>query len=560
MKKLSKKIIAAIVAAVLLIGGGLGIHAFTQRNKKVDVFSVASLNVQGYQENLSSYGFVYDGDSQSVNVEPSQIVNKVYVSEGDSVKAGDPLIQFDTESQQLTIELKELEVEEAQDRLAELQSELNKLLNTKPVERKSEDVPADEDTEEPEEDSNEDESEPAPKPEKEKIKDAYSILDSLEDNLDSEADGSEEKPYRFLAAENGIIQGTFFNKLNEEKKFAVVEVRKGNTLDGKLIVSHTFNGEELRHFEDYETFFATTLEYAGGSGGILWDQAVPGDGTYTGDAQSGDTFNPNSTTPSGGPNPTTPSSDPSDSGTSDVEYTAEELANAIAQTRKDISSADLTYRKLALDLKILKENAGDGIVYAKKDGVVTIAHDKDDIPQDGTPMVKVSSGEGVMIQGIISELLLDQVQPGQTVNVNCWETQESYNATVSSVDDFPSNDEMYYGGNPNSSFYNFYAYIEDAADIPEYAYLDLTFDAGENAEQNISISNAYIRDDAKGKYVMKDDNGRLAKQYITTGGVFWGEYVEILDGLTLDDAIAFPYGDGAKEGTLTQMVEEGMMY
>ena len=541
MKKLGKKIIAIVLAALLLIGGGLGLYFFNQQNKKVEVFSVSSINMSGMSTPLSSYGFVYDQDSQSVYVEPSQIVNKVYVSEGDKVKAGDPLLQFDTESQSLTIELKELEVEKAQQNIANLQSQLYTLQNTKPVEKK-------------EESEEEKEEEPKTDPKKKKVKDAYSLIDTIKDNHDSEADGSEEKPYRFLATEDGIIKGTFFNELRKEKKFGVVEVRKGNTLDGKLIVSHTFNGEELRKYEDTETFFATTLEYAGGSGGILFDGVIPGDGPYPGDATSGDTFNPGYT-----PGQSTPTDTPSDD-ISNMEYTAEELAQAIAQTQRDLNAADLAYRKLLLELKILRENAGDGIVYAKKDGVVTIAHEKDDIPNDGTAMVKVSSGEGLMIQGTISELLLDQVQPGQSVTVNCYETQGVYTATVSSVDEYPNSDQYGYGGNPNSSYYNFYAYIEDGTDIPSQAYLDLTFDqVSENDE--ICLEGVYLKEDSKGTYVMKDDNGFLKKQYVTTGATYWGDFIEILDGLTLDDAIAFPFGDGAKEGVRTELSEErGVVY
>ena len=38
------------------------------------------------------------------------------------------------------------------------------------------------------------------------------------------------------------------------------------------------------------------------------------------------------------------------------------------------------------------------------------------------------------------------------------------------------------------------------------------------------------------------------KQIVTTGRTLYGEYTEILSGLTQDDYIAFPYGKNVKDG------------
>ena len=54
---------------------------------------------------------------------------------------------------------------------------------------------------------------------------------------------------------------------------------------------------------------------------------------------------------------------------------------------------------------------------------------------------------------------------------------------------------------------------------------------------------------------MMDQNGRLRKQYVRTGRIFYGRIIEILDGITPEDAIAFPYGS-AQEGAKTKMSEE----
>ena len=64
---------------------------------------------------------------------------------------------------------------------------------------------------------------------------------------------------------------------------------------------------------------------------------------------------------------------------------------------------------------------------------------------------------------------------------------------------------------------------------------------------------AFIRDDHGQKYVMKDVDGKLVKIYIKTGKVYFNMSTEVLSGLSDTDYIAFPYGDGAIEGTRTQI-------
>ena len=43
-------------------------------------------------------------------------------------------------------------------------------------------------------------------------------------------------------------------------------------------------------------------------------------------------------------------------------------------------------------------------------------------------------------------------------------------------------------------------------------------------------------------YVMKDVNGRLQKQVLKTGKIYWGSDIVVNGGLTTEDKIAFPYG------------------
>ena len=59
---------------------------------------------------------------------------------------------------------------------------------------------------------------------------------------------------------------------------------------------------------------------------------------------------------------------------------------------------------------------------------------------------------------------------------------------------------------------------------------------------------------------MADENGRLKKQAVKTGKIYYGSYQEILDGLTMDDLIAFPYGKNVREGVKVEMPDTAESY
>lgn len=70
------------------------------------------------------------------------------------------------------------------------------------------------------------------------------------------------------------------------------------------------------------------------------------------------------------------------------------------------------------------------------------------------------------------------------------------------------------------------------------------------------IPKVYVRDEDGKHYVMKDDGGKLKKQYIKVGKTVYGSLVEIKGGITSDDKICFPYGKNIKEGTKTKDTDQ----
>ena len=215
-------------------------------------------------------------------------------------------------------------------------------------------------------------------------------------------------------------------------------------------------------------------------------------------------------------------------------------------------------RQAQADLKELQSELEDGVVYAKKDGIVTTVCDPANPPKDGTPFLQLSGASGLYISGTIGELDLDTVKIGQSVSAVNYMTGDTYEGTISEISNVPSDSVNYYGdSNPNSSFYEYTAYIENPQNLKKGDSLELTIDtSSEGSDSGLYIDKSYVRTENGQSYIYKDDNGKLKKQSVKTGKSLWGSYVEIKSGLTNDDYIAFPYG--VREGEKTKVSEDGM--
>lgn len=179
-------------------------------------------------------------------------------------------------------------------------------------------------------------------------------------------------------------------------------------------------------------------------------------------------------------------------------------------------------------------------------------------PKDGTPFLQLSGASGLYISGTIGELDLDAVKVGQSVSAVNYMTGDTYEGTISEISNVPSDSVNYYGdSNPNSSFYEYTAYIENPQNLKKGDSLELTIDtSSEGSDSGLYIDKSYVRTENGQSYIYKDDNGKLKKQSVKTGKSLWGSYVEIKSGLTNDDYIAFPYG--VREGEKTKVSEDGM--
>lgn len=254
----------------------------------------------------------------------------------------------------------------------------------------------------------------------------------------------------------------------------------------------------------------------------------------------------------------------------DDSYTPDELKDAIAEKEEQLAEAKQDLNEAKINYQEAKKEVEAATIKAKVSGKVTVAYTKEAMPSDGSPAIVVRAEDGMYVKVAIDEMALDTVKVGGTITCTSMESGEEYEAVVKDISEFPvSNMDAYDSmNNPNSSYYPVTAYIEDADGLKTGESVSVSYNAqsmGTTSENTIYLQKAYVRVDEENKqsYVYKEGkNGRLKKQYVKTGKTIYGQYVEILSGVTLEDNIAFPYGKNVKEGAKVKLSddEENIIY
>lgn len=577
---IKKGIIITSICAFTLVG----IKFYLNSTNKIDVNSVSTLNT-GYWDNPStSTGFVSNSDTQSVLYDASKTITQVFVQEGQQVNAGDPLLSYDLTTLQSAVDTSQLDVEKVQNAITLAEHELKKLLNTTPIPDVVEEpeiqdhtpaplpgVPAKDGngfypyvlslsqaeknftaykiyyasttSEAPEKGPHEEAS--LWKEERETKEsnntcwywieytytdgstNAYDPKDVVEYYSDKQQipnkeiflAGTKQNPYVFKLSENqGFVYGKLFldnANLNQYLRFDVY-TNDGEIDSSWLVRCDKFTTKQSMNEGDMYSVISHTKEE---------QKYVEVEQKPSQDISSG--------------------------------YTEIELAKAIRDKKQELKTLDLDLRKAKLSLSENKALLNDGIVRAKRSGIVRNIKDLSNPIQDGSAFLEVATGQGTYIKGSISELMLNQIKVGDTISAYCWTSGETFDAKIQSIDTVPSSNSNYNGsGNPNVSYYGFEAYAKDASKIQAGEYLELTFNLASDTTSSIWLSKAYVKQEGNKYYVLKDVHGKLKKQYVTVGKIVWGDTMEIKDGLSDTDYIAFAYSKNAKEGVKTQKSSE----
>jgi hypothetical protein len=149
---------------------------------------------------------------------------------------------------------------------------------------------------------------------------------------------------------------------------------------------------------------------------------------------------------------------------------------------------------------------------------------------------------------------VDKVKVGDKITVQSWESGAQTTATIMEISSYPSDQSTTYRyGNSNFSDYEYIAYMEETTGFYADEYVSIK---QYRETDSIVLESVYVRSDDEGDYVLIDDgNGTLKRQAVVTQDTSEAEYVEITEGLSEDDMIAFPYGKSGFAGNITTTVQ-----
>ena len=223
------------------------------------------------------------------------------------------------------------------------------------------------------------------------------------------------------------------------------------------------------------------------------------------------------------------------------------------QLRNENLQTEYRIKALRNELNSLETSLQNAYVTSSVDGTVKYVSDG-----SGSSNVYVSvmkTGDFV-IKGKVNEMNISQLSQGTKVVIKSRVDNTNWEGFVSRIDTgqtADSDNEYYYGmdsGNMSSKYY-FYIDLTSSSGLflGQHVIVELADGSGKSG---LWLYEGYLEDaDTKNPYVWADNNGKITKKHVKLGS--YDEEIgswEILEGLSINDYIAFPDGT-IKEGQRT---------
>lgn len=574
-KKLPKWLIPT-VAVVAVAAVGVGIFAFQKKNsqgKTVYVYGIDIAGMTDYWGDTQQTGARVQSDNvQAVMLSDTQQVTKIHVSQGDTVKKGDLLLSYDTTLTELALEKKRLSVEQLKLQLQEEEDRLTEIRNLQPYTPREDDggsqpaqIPAGDDftfDHFPDYAARGDVAVESwassyggydgSSPDRPLIcwtKEGAIVDDSLVNEM-----GAFLQRYRYLMALDEYNQAYLQFQQDYAQWDESQEPEKGDAptapekpeeanfkvKDFYMIVKSTYDNKTLY----YNDAFHGMHVYLSSSGFFY----IPFNATdvydYTRPQEPEAPPAQEDTTPDPGPF-----------------YTLAEIVQMKEEQQKKILDVKYQIKIAEAEYDIAQREANDGSVKAQVDGKVVSLLTEEEARAQKAPIIKVSGGGGYTLVGSISELNRDKLAIGSEVNITDYRNGTACMGTVQSIGDYPVSTGGYYGdGNPNASSYPFTVFVDESEDLVPGYYVDMQYSLTDSVE-GIYLSKPFVRTEKGRSYVyVRGENGRLEQRDVVTGKIVWGNYYQILSGVTAEDYVAFPYGKNVKAGASTEISDYRTLY
>ena len=556
--KTLRRIISVTAVLAVLAGAMFGARAMIDRRRKIPVVAVSNIADMWYDTGSSGYGQISQGGVQQVWNDSGKLVSQIYVSPGDRVKKGDPLVQYDISEARLEADNCRILYEMAKRDLNKAQERLEYINTFRPNERPE---PVRMIFEEPVDIagikegggldiiSGSDSVEEVLQDGKALYiinintftpitKRTFETLLSYDPHAENPEPDFEEDPENYSEGEEEIQSEEQASPLNScFRIWANCE-----DMDSVQIATVTPSMDEAAR-TPIQGWFAENGWAETGDEQYFFFSDVYSVDEMTGNVEEkiSDLIGKVFAFKKERSNAQIPETERYSQ--REIDRMIREQNDLIRELKIDVAQAELNWREA-------KQSSGDGIVRAAHDGIVMSVGDPYD-SYGGEPFIQVGSGEGYQIVSTLTELQLGSVKVGDTITVNMWSNGMTYKGTIVKISPYPTDNSMSYYGSGNVSNYQFIADLECEDELQTWDGGEIILDsASDGKEVLFALMSAYVGEEGGRNYVLKaGEDGRVYRQYVETGKVVYsGWYVEIISGLSLDDYIAFPYGKNAVEG------------
>lgn len=250
------------------------------------------------------------------------------------------------------------------------------------------------------------------------------------------------------------------------------------------------------------------------------------------------------------------------SGTDKLQYTVQ-----IQTTQVDLKEAELNVKTKENEVQKSEDLLKNAVVTSPIDGrVQNVSEDGTDSYGNPMPFITIQQIGSYRIKGTIGELQRGSITEGTRIKaISRTDATQTWTGTVALVDyENPTQGSgNNYGGvgsvdeMTSSSKYPFYVDLEstDGLILGQHLYLEIFTEEGQTSGPSIS-SGFICYDDDGTTFVWAEKNGKLEKREVTLG-----EYnpmtdtQEVVEGLSLEDYIAFPDAALCREGAPTTREE-----
>ena len=564
-----RKILIPILVLAVAGGGIFGVISKIRNRNTINVISVSEVQLPWVDigENNEYYGTLKKGSVVNYKADEELEVEDILVKKGDVVSKGDVLFTYNTQSLIFNADTAENELKAIENKIKIANNELNTLKRLQP----SENAPKDyEPEEQPAEETNDVPGE---------IPSAFEFEPEItKDSSPVSGSGSKDDPFVFLADERTVFTKDALVTLAENTGCALVyvctptgDVEYGRFIDGGKIDKDSVSdwvcsfGVVVDQMggvsEQEETPFAKLVVYPNPinifsmNAGAEMPEEPNDDGNYEMPPadQSADTAAQGT------------ARDSSVYEISDKDnyvYTRNELNTMISNKQKEIETLGLDKKQAEINVRKAKSKLETGAETASVSGTVTfIAKDSKHLSENGY-FATVTSLNGMSVSAFVGEFSRDKIAVGDSVTINDYNTGGVYTGEISYISDIPTDDNEYAqnGEASTESMYEFIVTTSEEFELGEDSGVNITVNNDEDTSDLIGLELAFAREENGRFYVLvENSDGVLEKRIVQTkGGIIWGSYIAVSDGLTLDDYRAMQYRKSCKGRIAVHMTKDSM--